>query len=71
MEMGVKRHLSAQIDEKLLRKVNKLRKLLAGLRDNGVSRSAVVRLLLTLGLQVAENMRPDELLAIAEKEGLF
>jgi len=69
--MGVKRHLSAQIDERTLRKIKKLRKLLSGLRDDGVSRSAVVRLLLTLGLQVAENMRPDELLAIAEKEGLF
>jgi len=69
--MGIKRHLSAQIDERLLRKIKKMRKLLSGLRDDGVSRSAVVRLLLTLGLQVAENMRPDELLAIAEKEGLL
>ena len=69
--MGVKRHLSVQVDERTLRRIKKLRKLLAGLRDDGLSRSAVVRLLLVLGLQVADGKRPDELLAIAEREGVL
>ena len=69
--MARKVHLSAQIDERLMRKLKRLHRLLRGLRENDLSRSAVVRILLFLGLRAAEGMLPEKLLVMAEEEGLL
>ena len=69
--MARKIHLSAQVDERLLRKVKRLRRLLAEQRGDNVSTSAVIRILLLLGLRAAEGLTPAKLLALAEEEGLI
>jgi len=63
--------LTASVSEKVYEEIQALRKKLILHINNNVSRAAVVRLLLYLGLKAARDMDIEALLEIARREGLL
>ena len=65
------KQLSVVLPDKMFEQIRALRKRIIISSNNTISRAAVARLLLYLGLKVAQDMDAEELLDIAEREDLL
>ena len=63
--------LTASVSEKVYEEIQALRKKFVLHTNNSISRAAVIRLLLYLGLKAARDMDVEALLEIARREGLL
>ena len=63
--------ISVAVPVKAYEEIRVLRRKFILHANNNISRAAVVRLLLYLGLKAARDMRIEELLDVARREGLL
>ena len=61
--------ISVAVPRKVYEEIRELRKKLILHMNNSISRAAVIRLLLYLGLKIAQGMSIEELLEVARREG--
>jgi len=64
-------NFSVSVPEKVYEEIRVLRRKLILHANNNISRAAVIRLLLHLGLKAARDMSTEELLEVARREGLL
>ena len=65
------KQLSVVLPDKMFEQIRALRRRIIISSNNTISRAAVARLLLYLGLKAAQDMDAKELLDIAEREDLL
>jgi len=63
--------ISVTVPAKAYEEIRVLRRKFILHTNNNISRAAVIRLLLYLGLKAARDMRIEELLDVARREGLL